>query len=88
VKVNLVIAGVGEAQGQAAAERRIAEVLEDAFASGVGELNVVLTAAPKGYAVAFARGMLGHTSPRDYCRKVQTALRQAGLAVVGDCTSS
>ncbi len=78
--VNLVVSGVGAGPGREVAERQITGMLEREFSAGPGELNVVLTATPDGYAVAFARAIQESAAPRDHRLEVEAALRRGGFA--------
>jgi hypothetical protein len=80
VQINLVVAGaIRDREGL---EPSLKHVLDVAFESDAGELNVVLTAQPNGYGIFFARAVLEHAAGRDYSEEVRAALDQAGVVVV------
>jgi hypothetical protein len=82
VRINLAVTGLPAERADV--EPRLKALLESAFDSGPGELNIVLRTTPMGYAVVFARGVFEHAGGVDYAGEVRDALRLLGMAVVDD----
>ncbi len=85
VEVRLVVAGA--MRGDATVSRSLQRVLETAFESDAGDLNVVLKAETGGYAVFFARAILEHAGGVDYSEEVRAAFERAGIKILSAVAS-